>query len=35
MRKYATVSVTVEVKKYSEIMKGNKTWREFLTEMLN
>ena len=35
MGKYATISVPVEVKKCLEIMKGNKTWGEFLTEMAN
>ena len=30
--KYAAISVPVDVKKQLEIMKGNKTWSEFLTE---
>jgi predicted CopG family antitoxin len=30
--KYAAISITVEVKKCLELMKGNKTWSEFLTE---
>ena len=32
MRKYATISVPVEVKKRSEEMKGNKEWGEFLLD---
>ena len=35
MGKYASISVPVEVKKYLEIMKGDKKWGEFLTEMLD
>ena len=34
MGKYAAISVPVEVKKCLEIMKGNKTWGEFFTEMV-
>jgi hypothetical protein len=33
LRKYATISVPIEVKKSLEIVKGNKTWGEFLLEM--
>ena len=32
MSKYTTISVPVEVKKRLEIVKGNKTWGEFLLE---
>ena len=33
MGKYAAISVPIEVKKQLEMMKGNKTWGEFLNEM--
>ena len=33
LRKYATISVPIEVKKQLEIAKGNKTWEEFLNEL--
>ena len=32
MRKYATISVPVEVKKRLEMAKGTKAWGEFLLE---
>jgi hypothetical protein len=32
LAKYTAISVPVEVKKCLKIMKGNKTWGEFLTE---
>jgi len=32
LRKYATISVPVEVKKRLEEMKGNKEWGEFLLD---
>jgi predicted CopG family antitoxin len=32
LRKYATISVPVEVKKHLEEMKGNKEWGEFLLD---
>jgi hypothetical protein len=33
LRKYAIISVPVEVKKNLEIVKGTKAWGEFLLEM--
>jgi len=33
--KYAAISVPVDVKKCLEIMKGNKTWGDFLNEIVN
>ena len=35
MRKYANISVPVEVKQQLKLLKGNKTWSEFLTESCN
>ncbi len=32
MRKYTTIRVPVEVKKRLQIIKGNKTWGDFLLE---
>jgi DNA polymerase III alpha subunit len=32
MVKYVNISVPVEVKKYLQLMKGNRTWGEFLLE---
>ena len=34
MGKHTTISVPVQVKKNLELMKGNKTWGEFLLEAL-
>jgi hypothetical protein len=35
MRKYASISVPVEVKQQLKLLKGKKTWGEFLIESCN
>jgi hypothetical protein len=35
MRKYTNIAVPVEVKQQLKLLKGNKTWGEFLTESCN